>query len=475
MPGLIKPHLERNDYEELILQRREIPERLRSIWAGVSRATRLSRSFPDLHAQTIWDTGADVIGPTFFFFVSWALQEAKKQGFRDLYFLARDGQILREIAQTICRQYSWDIECRYLHGSRQAWLIPAISLFTRQEIDWLFSELWYVLSVRSVCRRLGSSPEDMEEILGKYDFPAAVFDRELDELGKKRLQDCLMSEEFGRWFHEKSRGDFENIIGYFRQEGLFDCQKIALVDIGWRGNQQAALNKILIKAGHSPRAGVRGFYFGLTEAAAKLPPGALHSFLFDLSSSPRRFYLRNNNIYEAFAASAEGRTIGFGQASGRFVPVLASPTCPEVLRWRVELQHESILAFVREFCEQCPVELKSPEDVLPGLEATLHRFLSNPSFHEAETYGRFPMDSEMTESNIQEIAPVVTRREFWRSCLDLKRSRVFWMAATLRRSKLSFERMLWKWLWPLLAWGYGHAQRTRRNFSESRALLSRKT
>ncbi len=459
-------------YEEAILQSRCLPRDDRGLWAGICRVTRLSRHYADQQSRTIWDTGADLIGPTFFFFIWWVIRMAAQEKIKTLYFLARDGQVLIQIARLIVERYPTNTEFKYLYGSRQAWLIPSIREFGQKEMDWVMSDWWYRVSIRSICKRLGLSPEDMNEILNQFRFAKNDFDRTLNNEEKSRLKDCLRSEIFQCWFQQRSKEDFENTVGYFRQEGLLKEECYGLVDIGWRGNQQVALNKILQKAGCQPKKGITGFYFGLTEAVEKCAGDTLQAFLFDLSSSSRRFQLRNNHLYEAFAASEEGRTIGFGKKANQFYPILESPVNQPVVDWGIQIQQESILHFCQKFLAHCPSETFREEYCFPVLERLLDQFISRPSVSEAEVYGRFPMDGEMTESNVQEIAPVVSRKDFWLACLDLKNFHFFWVQASLLRSKLYFEKFLWKLVLPFLTVSYFWLQRILRLRQEHREHAS---
>ena len=66
-------------------------------------------------------------GPLLTAFVAWVLQEAKAQGVRRLYFVARDGEVLMAVAQILASRLGGP-ELRYLFGSRRAWLAPSADL-----------------------------------------------------------------------------------------------------------------------------------------------------------------------------------------------------------------------------------------------------------------------------------------------------------------------------------------------------------
>ena len=49
--------------------------------------------------------------PILTYYVWWILQEAEKRQIKRLYFLARDGLILKEIAEELCEMFSLQVTC----------------------------------------------------------------------------------------------------------------------------------------------------------------------------------------------------------------------------------------------------------------------------------------------------------------------------------------------------------------------------
>ncbi|MBF0503477.1 MAG: hypothetical protein HQL14_00090 [Candidatus Omnitrophica bacterium] len=466
MLNLNKPILQLSRHEQSILHSSG-PQDFRSLLSGTCRVARLSRSYSDHHRQVIWDTSTDVIGPTFFFFIWWTLRCAQQQNIKRLYFLARDGHILIQIAQKIIEKYNIPIECRYLHGSRQAWLIPSIRSIDRSELSWIFSDWWYKLSVESVCKRLSFTPSQAKDVLVQYGFDEHSWDKPLNKEGENKLKDCFKSHLFGDWFQSKIITDFNNITGYFKQEGVWEACPFGLVDIGWLGNQQYTFNKILDKCNHLPHQSIKGFYLGITEAVKKYPKDQLFGFLFDLSRSRKRISLRNNHLYEVFAACDQRRTAHFDSKDGKFFPVFSPLVPKKVIDWGIALQQEGILEFCSMMIANCPSDLFKEEYYYPALEKILNQFINKPSSGEAQIYGQFPIDGEMTESNLGQIAPRISRKQFWTACLNLKEFRLFWIQAVFVRSGLWFEFYFWKVILPLLALGYYLLFRLIRLFKKS--------
>ena len=59
-----------------------------------------------------------VTAPVMVSYVWWVLIEAQKRKIDTLYFLARDGYTLYEVAKLFCEKFGIDIDCKYLYCSR---------------------------------------------------------------------------------------------------------------------------------------------------------------------------------------------------------------------------------------------------------------------------------------------------------------------------------------------------------------------
>lgn len=94
----------------------------RSRLAGAARLARLDSPVAGTEARerVLWDVSADIAGPLFYGFTDWCLAESERRGVKDLYFLARGGQILLRIAEKIQAVRPRAIRLHYLPASRLA-------------------------------------------------------------------------------------------------------------------------------------------------------------------------------------------------------------------------------------------------------------------------------------------------------------------------------------------------------------------
>ena len=65
-------------------------------------------------SEVFSSVSAYVTAPVLFCYVRQILKTAQEKGIKRLYFLARDGYVMKEIAQIICKKQYIGIDCRYL-------------------------------------------------------------------------------------------------------------------------------------------------------------------------------------------------------------------------------------------------------------------------------------------------------------------------------------------------------------------------
>ena len=237
--------------------------------------------------------GKRVVGPVMLPFTEWIIEEAKKRGINRIYFLARDGYLLFEIARRICEYRKNGIECRYLYCSRQALRNPTYHLIGAEALELLTLGGYYVTR-KSVLRRAPISKAELNAILKSLNVKepdAPLSPRELEEF-KSQLK---ASNLYKTAVDEGSKKAYEVTLGYLRQEGLFEEKTVAIADSGWTGSMQRSLRQLLNSLGY--KGTIIGFYFGMYEEPCA-EDGEYLTFYFSKSRGTRRKVLFNNNVFE---------------------------------------------------------------------------------------------------------------------------------------------------------------------------------
>ena len=85
--------------------------------------------------------GATFAGPVLFPYIQWLIRKSVQIGIKRLYFIARDGYILKKIADLYLEQCRLEIQTKYIYGSRRAWRVEDegkrnnVKQYLMQEMD----------------------------------------------------------------------------------------------------------------------------------------------------------------------------------------------------------------------------------------------------------------------------------------------------------------------------------------------------
>ncbi|MDE6138952.1 MAG: hypothetical protein K2F57_05735, partial [Candidatus Gastranaerophilales bacterium] len=191
---------------------------------GYSKNIRLDK----FNSSDKYHLGASLAGPLFYPYVSWILKQAQARDIKCLYFVARDGYVLKAIADVLIKKQKLDIKTIYIYGSKKAWRVPSLDLsnklLTEQFVETL---LW---EHKKLDKNLGLTYEEVCECIPKqfHDF------RKNFSLAKtEKLKRFLLSD--GKLLAlavERNKEKRANVISYLRQMlELADGCKFAFVDI----------------------------------------------------------------------------------------------------------------------------------------------------------------------------------------------------------------------------------------------------
>ena len=398
--------------------------------ADATRTARLKRPGEPAFGQSdLWSLACDVIAPLFIPFVEWVGASARAKKLQTLYFVSRDGLIFKEIYDCLRpRRPGWP-ESRYLYGSRQAWSCIRAAEFKEADAEFFLFERAQVSPVQ-VMKRIGLTGEEISGI----PWPALFRNRIQQPLGPEDLAGLklfLLSEAMASQIRVQGNARARQAKAYLMQEGLGRDGSYGLVDLGWGGNLQSHLDRIL-----APSAVPIGFYFHLTRKNHLTSAGRALGWL-------SRFPFRGWDARAAFAAlemfcSAEhGMTMGYAPTAAGWQPVLADPPPGGPEERLAKTQHRAVQACANEWVQLQDSEL--PEEELKALqEVTMKNFkefILRPSAAEAAQYGPTEFTSRQEGGVSDEYGPALTMNEAWGSFLHgFSRREACWPAGMIERS-----------------------------------------
>lgn len=380
---------------------------LRSLVAGAARAARLSADPPSDHQRVLWNTGATVAGPLLCGFVLWVLQRARALGERRVHFVARDGQVLKAIAEVLLARLGWDICCSYLHGSRQAWHLPALDGLDETVLSWLADDAQQE-PLRSILARADLRAEALTVALARHGLDGVeALDRPIPA---GRLRAFLAEPEVEATLRAVGGRRRGAAFGYLRQEGIIGAPSALIVDLGWHGRLQRSLRR-LVELDPAEGTGTRliGLYLALRNRPTGFGPSEMQAFVED----PGFLKRMNPVLLEIFCSADHGTTRGYYErADGSFAAELAEGTDARVLDWGLRSLHGGMLAFARELAEA--MELSGSPGTEPWTEvlrdagiAAYDNFRRDPDEAEAHAFGSFQHADGQSHDAWVECAPRV--------------------------------------------------------------------
>jgi FMN phosphatase YigB (HAD superfamily) len=377
----------------------------------------------------LWSLACDVIAPLFIPYVEWVGAAAREKKLETLYFVSRDGLIFKEIYDCLRpRRPGWP-ESRYLYGSRQAWSCIRAAEFQDEDAEFFLFERAHV-SPFQVLQRIGFNAEQIAGV----PWPASFRGRLNESLRPADLADLksfLRSEAMASQIRIQGNARARQAKAYLMQEGLGLGGPYGLVDLGWGGNLQSHLDRIL-----APSAVPVGFYFHLTRKNHLTSAGRALGWL-------SRFPFRGWDARAAFAAlemfcSAEhGMTTGYTSTAAGWQPVLADQPTGGPEERLAKTQHRAVQACVSEWIQLQVSEL--PQEELKTLqEVTMKNFkefILRPSAAEAAQYGPTEFTSRQ-EGGVSDVyGPALTIEEAWKSFFrGFSRREACWPAGMIERS-----------------------------------------
>lgn len=411
---------------------------MRSLLSGSARATRLAENPPDRRSEVVTSVASGLFSPLVFLFVWWVLTEARSKGIKRLYFLARDGFVLKETADILIDVWKLDIDARYLHCSRESLLLPSFNRVGEFELHWTTWGYLGSITLSEVCNRLLISPDSFRAALQGSATPD-IFkepDLPLSPEGLALLKSLLQQPTVEQLVRNNNLESYEAAVGYLKQQGFNDGVSYALVDTGWRGTSQYALSLILDRAGYRPASGITGLYLGLNRGTETFGNDRLSAFLFDWNNCSRDYRLYNFICFEMLFASGVGRTVGYNLVASRYEPVFAEIGTGELdFAWVVKVLHRSARRYASYISRALAFEDFEPQSA--SLARSMARaFISSPEFEEANVFGDYQIASEILERDMQCIAPPLSYQRLISIACGKDRINGFWPQGSMARSNL---------------------------------------
>lgn len=172
----------------------------------------------------------------------WLHDFALKNGIKEIQFLARDGDLIKQVFDLLINHLQSNVRSNYLISSRRMYSLPSIE--SKADINLVFNNNYTGTVKKFIEVRLGLSCDDNEVLKGLMKLglsPETVLDsRGADALKLRDLLDVLSPQIL-----QQAKLEREALLEYFKS-----CKfgaKPALVDLGYNGSIAAYFQKLTKK------------------------------------------------------------------------------------------------------------------------------------------------------------------------------------------------------------------------------------
>jgi predicted HAD superfamily hydrolase len=355
---------------------------VQSYLRGMIRVKRHTTSLP----EDFWTwMGYRVFGPLTTGFCCWLNAQFQADGIEKAWFLLRDGELPYRVWNELYPDHP-SVKAGLIPSSRRAFVFPTLEIAPMFALQNLLSCI-KPLPVRKYLERLKVSAEDLESEFKDFGFTS--LDEMIDaRIDKKRLCDFFCRPRVMKALLARSRQERRLTEAFFKQEGMFEKKRFAVIDLGWNGTIQKTIYLMLSDQREAPS--MKGYYFATrasfmdnnvlgVEHASYL---AYKGIPNDIDQAIRSCFVFLETVY----SSLSGSLVCFKRNANKIEGVFQNPDKTEKQAMIVSKIHEGTLRFVHDF-------KKSNQDFsfsdVPSLVAAeeLFRLFSHPTPEEAKQIG----------------------------------------------------------------------------------------
>lgn len=394
------------------------------LMCGASRFTRLTAH----DNSDVNRTAATFSGPLFYTCIRPVLARAAEEKNAVVHFMARDGKVLKTIADAILSVHPLPVRTNYFYASRETLIMPSIRDFSER----LHSEL----NRQSFL----DHEETLHSLSQKLFLPAEAVQEFLQEK-KIRRDKVLKKDECTYFFTWLSRSKYipqirqacekkrHLLLEYLKELKFFSSSNF-IVDIGWTGYTQTALRLMLDTI---PVFCWNLLCFGGLPETERLPVKCLTRL------SPVDLYKFCTSL-ELFCQADHGKTIGYERKDGRIQPLFRSVP-PRYLDWPFERYYSGLRSFSRNFTLLLRDFDLDEAEAEPRLRKALLNILKRPPLYIAQSVGSILYTRGVLDGQPKEAAPPFTYKMLIRYFLHRNAEITNWYEGSLARSNFRLIRL----------------------------------
>ena len=242
--------------------------------------------------------GYEILGPLLFGFTEWLHGYIKKYDPDKIIFLARDGDIIKQFYENRYRRDKAKIV--YAYASRRGLIVP--TLWKNPNIKNIQESIHFNDHIRilDVLERIGIDVADNETMLLKHKEKLDIYIDALNLESNKLFNEIF--DDVREKIFQNSKKEYVCALNYWKNI-ISNGENIFVIDIGWNGNLQRALHRIIDDIGD---INIKGFYLGINP---KVNNGEeMKGYMFSKNRFEKNYYSLNHfmPLFETFFMNMSG-------------------------------------------------------------------------------------------------------------------------------------------------------------------------
>lgn len=360
-------------WKDIYNPRVKIGSKERSVLAGLTALGLYDSPQGNSHFESLtggkpYNFGYAILAPMLLGYITWLKKKAESEAVTDLYFLSREGYVLKEFFEKIYPNSS--INIHYLYCSRRA--VRVASLMSVEDVLSLAAEPYTPgVTVKSLLEnRFGILIDDSED------------DRKLDRSLDDTRYWTEICKKFSSRILEQASEERENYLVYLADSGITNVQKPAIVDIGWGGNMQGYLSRLLNRD-------IQGYYYATLTAIEFWKRQGVESFAYlgeGLPNYHNSDVIRNRHFLEYVICHTDSSFVRMSKTDGELVPKFRKEDGHLKRQQFISSLHKGAIDFAEAFDQHFSLE-KDYLYIYPELaEAPFSYFIKKPQLEDAKLF-----------------------------------------------------------------------------------------
>lgn len=388
-------HKEISEFEKNMIKNHEQDGRMELMVGTAVRAEGQKDTSDAYHI------GCRYAGPILYGYADWIVTQAVKKKIKRLYFIARDGYLVKKAVDVILEKKKLEMETGYIYGSRKAWRMPSLSAEhynLYQLIVW--SHAYKITTLGNLAEVLHVSLDEL------YGYLPGTFAKnrngEEESISNQELEYIIaflsVKEDF-KGFHLKSLEQERKLVkSYLFQEIDTSDDDFAFVDVAGGGLTQGCLYELMKEDYGKP---IHTFFFKI-DRVNLVKNSRTYTFM--------PCYLENNLVIEMICRAPHGQTLGYAMEGKKVVPVLEERERASIIKHDFDGYERGILNFTELMCDiswDRRMEMIPMKNILPYMK----HIAEEPSKKVLEYFASMPNGETGREKEVTEYAPRLTQKE----------------------------------------------------------------